>query len=80
MQGNVGVLTIIPFPHGLSNHVGWRGDVLEEQVEGLVCALARRYEHRSEEKATNTVHDTLLGRPDRARACCGELRRRQAPG
>ena len=42
------VLTIIPFPHGLCDHVGWRGDVLEEQVEGLVCALARRYEHSAE--------------------------------
>ena len=48
MQGNVGVLTIIPFPHGLSDHVGWWGDVLEEQVEGLVRALARRYEHSAE--------------------------------
>ena len=41
-------LTIIPFPHGLCDHVGWRGDVLKEQMEGLVRALARRYEHSAQ--------------------------------
>ena len=35
-------LTIIPFPHGLSDHVGRWGDVLEEQMECLMCALPRR--------------------------------------
>ena len=37
-------------------------------------------EHRNEEKATSTMRTALLGWPDRARACCGELRRRRAPG
>ena len=39
-----------------------------------------RDEHMIEEKATSTVRTVLLRWPERARARCGELRCRRAPG